>query len=305
MEKTAVQPHQRNFMGDHCSGICPEVVDAMGRANRDHVASYGDDSWTKHAQDLVRELFEKECLFYPVFNGTAANGLAIATMCESFNRVLCQEHDHMATDACSATSFYTHGLVLQTMGGKHGKLSPELLQRAVTDREGDYHTAKPGALSLTQATRLGTIYNRDEIATLTHIARNANLPVHMDGARFFAAVAALDVKPADISWKAGVDVLCLGGTKCGAAMAEGLVFFNKKLADSFLWRCKQAGQLASKMRFLSAQWAGLLEKNAWMNYARRANSVAKYLHRELENIKEVTILFPSRRTRYLSKCHWR
>jgi threonine aldolase len=178
-----------------------------------------------------------------------------------------------------------------TVSGKNGKLDPAAVERVVTKRD-DIHYPKPRVVSLTQATELGTVYTVAEIKAIWGVAKKHGLSMHMDGARFANAVASLNVAPKEITWQAGIDVLCFGGTKNGTAVGDAVVFFNSKLAEEFDYRCKQAGQLASKMRFLSAPWVGMLQDGAWLRHARHANGMAEYLHKGLRNLPEVKILFP-------------
>ena len=280
----------RHFASDNNAGICPEVLAAMTAANTGHAPGYGDDPWTRRAEELFREVFETDCEVFFVFNGTAANCLALWSLCESFHGVVCHRHSHIETDECGAPGFFMHGVTLLPADTQHGKLTPEAVREAATLRH-DFHSPQPRALSLTQATELGTVYQPGEIKALSEMARELNLAVHMDGARFANAVAGLGLAPADVTWRAGVDVLSFGGTKNGAQAGEAVVFFDRKLADNFRRRCKQSGQLASKMRFLSAQWVGLLENNTWLRYAAHANRMAAYLERKVAELPGVQIMF--------------
>jgi threonine aldolase len=281
----------RHFASDNNAAICPEVFAALAEANRDHAASYGDDPWTRRAERAVQDAFETDCEAYFVFNGTAANCLALWSACESFHGVICHQHAHIRTDECNAPAFFTHGVSLLGADGPDGKLTPAAAAEAFQQRH-DFHAPQPRALSLTQATELGTVYTPSEIGALTAFARERSLAVHMDGARFANAVAGLGVSPADVSWRAGVDVLCLGGTKNGAAAGEAVVFFDRALAANFRRRCKQSGQMASKMRFLSAQWVGMLEGGAWLRHAAHANAMATRLAQKLESVPGVSLASP-------------
>ncbi len=281
----------RHFASDNNAGICPEVLAALVEANQDHAPGYGDDPWTRRAEGLFRDMFETDCEVFFVFNGTAANCLALWSLCESFHGVVCHEHSHIKTDECGAPGFFMHGVSLLTAPSPEGKLTPDAVRAAHHQRH-DFHSPQPRALSLTQSTELGTVYSLDELHTLTALARELKLFTHMDGARFANAVVSLDCSPAEMTWRAGVDVLCLGGTKNGAATGEAVVFFNRKHADNFKRRCKQSGQLASKMRYLSAQWVGMLENDVWRRNATRANKVAIYLAGELANLPGVRLAHP-------------
>lgn len=281
----------RHFASDNNAGICPEVLAALAEANHDHAPGYGDDPWTRRAEALFRELFETDCEVFFVFNGTASNCLALWSLCESFHGVVCHEHSHIKTDECGAPGFFMHGVSLLPAASPQGKLTPEAVRAAHHQRH-DFHSPQPRALSLTQATELGTVYSLGELRTLHDLALELKLFTHMDGARFANAVAGLGVSPAEMTWRAGVDVLCLGGTKNGAASGEAVVFFHREHADNFKRRCKQSGQLASKMRFLSAQWVGLLENQVWLRNATRANDVAIYLAGKLAGLPGVRIAQP-------------
>ncbi len=279
------------FASDNYAGICPEAWQAMAAANQGFVPSYGDDPWTERACGLIRDLFETDCQVFFVFNGTAANSLALASLCLSFHSVICHDLAHVETDECGAPEFFSNGTKILHIEGAGGKLELDAVERAIT-RRSDIHYPKPRVLSITQATEVGTIYTVDEIGAACDLAGRYGLRVQMDGARFANAVAALGKSPAEITWKAGVDVLCLGGAKNGMAVGEAVVFFKKELAAEFDYRCKQAGQLASKMRFLAAPWIGMLESGAWLRNAQHANRCAAMLERELLSIKGVSIMYP-------------
>jgi threonine aldolase len=282
-------PLRRVFASDNYAGICPEAFAAFAEANAGHAPGYGDDAWTAAAADLLRALFETDCEVFFVFNGTAANSLALASLCQSYHSILCHETAHVETDECGAPEFFSNGTKVLTVGGPAGKIPPAAIGQMVRRRE-DIHYPKPRAVSITQATELGTVYTPAELKAIWAEARSHGLRVHMDGARFGNAVAALGVAPKELTWQAGVDVLCFGGTKSGMAMGEAVVFFDRELAREFDYRCKQAGQLASKMRFLAAPWVGMLRDGAWLRHARNANAKAELLARSLRALPEVQIL---------------
>jgi len=278
---------------DNTAGICPEAWAALEAANRGRLPSYGNDEWTARACDLLRTVFETDCEVFFVFNGTAANSLALAALCQSYHSVICHDYAHVETDECGAPEFFSNGTKILVATGADGKLDPAQVERVILKRT-DIHYPKPRALSLTQSTEWGTVYTVEELRGLTGVARRHGLAVQMDGARFANAAAALGARgggsPADITWRAGVDVLCFGGTKNGMNMTEAVVFFNRELAREFDYRCKQAGQLASKMRFLSSQWAGMLQDGAWLRRAGHANAMAARLAAALQAIPQVRIL---------------
>ncbi|MBS0631913.1 MAG: threonine aldolase [Verrucomicrobia bacterium] len=269
-----------SFASDNTAGLCPEAWAALAEANAGRAPSYGDDPWTAQAKKLFRDTFETDCEPFLVFNGTAANALALAALCRSpHTQILCHETSHVDVDECAAPEFFTGGAKVIPLPGPDGKLRPAEVERALLRGHG-VHYPKPGALSLTQSTELGTLYTPDEIRALTASAHARGLAVHMDGARFAnaaAALAARGVSPADFTWRAGVDALCFGGTKNGMLTTEAVVFFNRDLAREFEYRVKQGGQLASKMRFSSVQWVHLLRDGAWLRHGAHANAMARRL----------------------------
>ena len=285
-------PVRNQFASDNYAGVCPEAWEAMEQSNRGYVASYGDDAWTEKACLAIRDIFETDCEVFFVFTGTAANSLALASLCKSYHSVICHETSHVETDECGASEFFSNGTKVLLVPGPEGKVSLEAVEHTVL-RRSDIHYPKPRALSITQATELGTVYSVDELHAAGEVAKRFNLHVHMDGSRFANAVAALDVAPKELSWRAGVDVLCFGGAKNGLALGEAVIFFNRALAEEFDYRCKQAGQLASKMRYLAAPWAGLLQTGAWLKNAAHANRCARLLSEKLQEINGVTILYPA------------
>ncbi len=282
-----------HFASDNTSGICPEAWAKLDEANQGPLPSYGTDGWTQRACDLIRQIFEKpDAEVFFVFNGTAANSLALASLCQSYHSVICHEVAHVETDECGAPEFFSNGTKLLTARGAHGKLDPAAVAEVIQKRH-DIHYPKPRVLSLTQSTEFGTVYETAEIQELCSVARAHDLAVHMDGARFANAAARLadteHVSPADFTWRAGVDVLCFGGTKNGMNTSEAVVFFRPELAQEFDYRCKQAGQLAAKMRYLSSQWVGMLEAGAWLRHARHANAMTRRLTDLIRDIPQVEI----------------
>jgi threonine aldolase len=281
----------RQFASDNYAGVCPEAWDAMEEARHGHVSAYGEDEWTAKASDRIREIFEIDCEVFFAFNGTAANSLSLASLCRSYHSVLCHEHAHVERDECGAPEFFSNGTKVLLLPGENGKIQPEAIENEALRRT-DVHYPKPRAVSITQSTELGTVYSVDELRAIHEMTRKHGLHVHMDGARFANAVAALGAAPKEITWKVGVDVLCFGGTKNGTPVGDAVVFFNKELAREFDYRCKQAGQLASKMRFLSAPWVGLLRDDVWLGYGGHANAMAALMESELARLCGVTPMFP-------------
>jgi threonine aldolase len=281
----------RHFASDNYAGICPEALEAMLEANHGHEVSYGDDAWTARAADLLREVFETNCEVFFVFNGTSANSLSLASLCQSYHSILCHEMAHVEASECGAPEFFANGTKVLLLPGGGGKIDPGSIHAAVAKRT-DIHYPKPRALSLTQATEVGTVYSLGELQRLAEVARSYNLRMQMDGARFANAVVSLGCTPAEVTWKSGVDVLCFGGTKNGLAVGEAVVFFNLDLAKEFDYRCKQGGQLASKMRFLSAPWVGMLKNGAWLKHARHSNEMAKRLEAGMQGLPGVKVSYP-------------
>jgi threonine aldolase len=277
------------FASDNTAGICPEAWEAMAEANHGFQSSYGDDVYTRKACDQLRNLFETDCDVYFVFTGTAANALALASLCQSYHSVIAHQAAHVETDECGAPEFFSNGSKILLASGDGGKCDVADVQRLITQRK-DLHYPKPRVLSVSQSTEYGTVYRPDELNTLWQGVKHHGVHLHMDGARFANAVASLQVSPAEVTWRAGVEVLCFGGTKMGMAMTEAVVFFNKSLSEDFSWRCKQAGQLNSKMRFASAQWHRMLENDRWLKHARHANELAQSLARGLASIPGVQLL---------------
>ncbi len=283
--------NRRQFASDNYAGICPEAWAALAAANAGHEVSYGNDTWTQKASDLLREIFERDCDVFFVFNGTSANSLSLASLCQSYNSVLCHELAHVEVAECGAPEFFSNGAKVLLLAGANGKISPPEIERAVNKRT-DLHYPKPRVVSVTQATEVGTVYSLGEVRALVEVARRQGLRVQMDGARFANAVAALNVAPAELTWRAGVDVLCFGMTKNGIAVGEAVVFFDRELAREFDYRCKQGGQLASKMRFLSAPWTGMLKDGAWLRHAQHSNAMAQRLGKGLRGVPGVQISYP-------------
>jgi len=280
------------FASDNASGICPEAWAAIEEANTANVGSYGEDSYTEEACRLLCTVFERDVDVYFVFNGTAANSLSLSALCKSYHAIIAHKKSHIHTDECGGPEHFTGGSKILPCSGEHAKLTTAEIDRVVMKRR-DLHFPKPKAISVTQCTEFGTTYSVDELRTLTEFARSHHLHVHLDGARFSNAVASLGVSPAEITWKAGVDVMSFGLTKLGVGVGEAVVFFDRDLAEELDYRCKQAGQLASKMRFLTAGWCGLLRNNTWIEIARRANAHAQILREQLSLVPGVDLLFPT------------
>ena len=276
---------------DNTSAASTEIIEAIKLANDGHAKAYGADHYTEKLTAKFREVFEHpELTVYPVFNGSAANCLGLASLIRPYEAIIAHQHSHLEQDECGMPEFFTGGKILKT-AGENGKIDPAQAQSiiALAHANGIHHS-RPKVISITQSTEFGTTYKADEIAALSTLAKNHNLLLHMDGARFANAVANSGYKPANISWKAGVDVMSFGGTKNGALLAEAIIFFKPELARDFERIRKRAGQLASKQRFISAQLLALLEENLWIKNAAHANAMAARLGHGLLKIPHISIL---------------
>ncbi|MEG3976553.1 low specificity L-threonine aldolase [Microcoleus sp. herbarium8] len=282
-----------NFCSDNTAGVSPEIMTAIAAANCGAVMSYGDDEYTKRLQVKFSDLFETSVTVFPVATGSAANALALAVMTPTYGAVYCHAQSHINLDECGAPEFFTGGAKLVTLTGNHAKIEAETLGEIV-DRAGAgiVHHVQPAAVSITQATEAGTVYHPAEIARISEIVRSHNLHLHMDGARFANAVASLGCSPADITWRAGVDILSFGATKNGAMAAEAVVFFTQKLAKTFPFYRKRSGHLFSKMRFLSAQLEAYITDNLWLKNAVHANKMAVKLAADLAGVEQVKFCHP-------------
>ena len=274
--------HRPNFAfaSDNTAGVCPEALAAITSANAGRVPSYGADDLTAGSKAHFARIFETQCEVFFVFNGTAANALALSSICQRHHGILCHAQAHVDTDECGAPEFFTGGSKLIPITAPDAKLRPADLEPAL-HRGCSVHFPKIRALSLTQSTELGTVYAPSELRALADWAHGHHLAVHLDGARFANAAATLGARgghsPADLTWRAGIDVLCFGGTKNGLLNTEAVVFFNRELAREFDYRVKQSGQLGSKMRFAAAQWDAILRDGTWLRHAAHANHQAHTL----------------------------
>lgn len=262
-----------DFRSDNTAAIAPALLDAIVAANHGTAAGYGADSESTELNKAFTRFFGKEVAVFPVSTGTAANGLALAHICPPWGRIVAHAEAHIERDECGAVTFFS-GAQLDLLDGDHAKLTQIALASHLAAHAASIHAAPPKALSLTQATERGTIYQPDELHALTTVARQFGLRVHMDGARFANALVALGCDPADISWRAGVDVLCMGATKNGGYACEAVIFFDPQLAHDFAYRRKRAGQLGCKSRYAAAQWLAYLDQLVWHTQASHANACA-------------------------------
>lgn len=280
-----------NFASDNATGVAPEIMDAIQAANTGSAAPYGADAISRGLEKRFAEIFEHEVAVFPVATGTAANALALAALTSPWGAIFCHEDAHIATDECGAPEFFSAGAKLVTLPGAHGKLTPERVDEQCVGA-GVVHNVQPAAISITQQTEAGTVYNADEVAALGALTRRHRLGLHMDGARFANAVAALGCTPAASTWRAGVDVLSFGATKNGALAAEAVVFFDRARAAAFGFRRKRSGHLLSKMRFIAAQLDAYLRDELWLRNARHANAMAARLATGLASMRGAQLLHP-------------
>lgn len=284
-----------NFASDNTSGAAPGIMAALVAANEGYAMPYGKDAAMDVVRARVRETFEApEAEVFLVATGTAANALSLAILTDPWGAVFCHRNAHVEEDECGAPEFYTGGSKLVLVDGAHAKMTPETLHRAITltGRSG-VHNVQRGMVTITNATENGTVYSAAETAALCEVAKGFGLPVHLDGARFANAVAATGAAPADLTWRAGVDVLSFGGTKNGCMGVEAVVIFDPARAWEFELRRKRGGHLFSKHRYLSAQMAAYLEDGLWLRLARAANAAAARLSAGILTIAGAELVHPT------------
>jgi threonine aldolase len=280
-----------NFASDNTAPASPEILAALQAVNEGAVPSYGADTITARLRERLAATFEHDLVAHPVATGTAANALALATLVHPYGAVICAEEAHIATDECGAPEFYTGGAKLITLPSADGKILPgqiEAVMARATD--GGVHHVLPEAVSIAQATEWGTVYTPAEIAAIAAVCKRHGLKLHMDGARFANALVHEGCKPAALSWQAGVDVMSFGATKNGAMAAEAVLFFDPALAEGFERRRKRAGQLWSKLRYLSAQLDAYLDGGLWLRNAGHANAMATRLAQGLSTVPGVHLV---------------
>jgi len=265
-----------NFSSDNVTGVAPEILEAIGRANEGTASSYGADPYTARVEARFSEIFERECRVFPVATGTAANVLALSTLVPPYGAIYCHAESHINVDECGAPEFYSGGAKLVPLEGAGAKISADGLAASVAGA-GDVHHVQPAAVSISQTTELGAVYSPAETAAMAEVAKAHGLALHIDGARFANALVSLGCSPAELTWKAGVDVLSFGASKNGALAAEAVVFFDPARAGDFIFRRKRGGHLFSKMRFLSAQLEAYLTDELWLRNAAQANAMAARL----------------------------
>ena len=280
------------FASDNSGPVHPCVMEALAAANQDWALPYGEDDVTGRAIALVRDTFEvPDAAVYFVATGTAANAIALATLTQPYDTLFCTTQAHIEEDECNAPEFYSGGAKLTLIESHDARMDPQALSAAI-EKLGSLHGPQPGAVSITQVTERGTLYTLDQIAQIARIAKGAHLPLHLDGARFANACSALGCSAAEMSWKAGVDVVSFGGTKNGLMGVEAVVFFNPDHARAFELRRKRGGHLFSKGRYLGAQMEAYLSDNLWLDLAARSNGAAAKLITGLKAIERVRFDHP-------------
>lgn len=282
-----------NFVSDNAYGAAQEMLEALRAVNDGAVPSYGEDALTARLNAELARVFEHEVVVFPVITGTAANALALSTLAPPHGTIFCHRDAHIATDECGAPELFTQGARLSILDGTHGKITPAELEEAVSHiAVGSVHHSQPAAVSITQAAEMGTCYRPDEVRSISVAVQGQGMKLHMDGARLANALAFLGCKPAEVTWKAGVDALSFGMTKNGALAAEAVVFFRREDVQAFEFRRKRFGHLVSKMRFVAAQLLCGLESDRWLDWAGMANAFARTLAERLGGIAGVEIIHP-------------
>ena len=292
MTKIKTKRDRVKFASDNVAGACPEVLDAIIKANDGDSTPYGNDQISTELQDKFSEIFEKEVIVFPTASGTAANALALATMTPSFGNVYCHKLSHINTDECGAPEFYTGGGKLVTLNGVKGKITAEELDQVISGK-GIVHHTQPSSVSITQVCETGEVYQLDEIKKISEVTHKHNLSIHMDGARFANALVSLNATPAEMTWKAGIDVLSFGATKNGCIAAEAIIFFKKDLVGNVAFLMKRAGHLLSKMRFVSAQLDAYISNDVWLRNAKHANKMGKRLSDGLKEHSDINLTYPT------------
>ena len=282
-----------NFASDNGAGVAPEILQAIVASSRIIAPAYGADDYTRRAAAMLSDVFETRIQAFLVATGTAANALALASLAKPFEAVFCHEEAHIHDDECGGPEFFTGGAKLVGIAGNDGKITPEALRETLARfPRGLVKSSQPGALSLSQATEAGTIYRTGEIAELCDIAHAAGIGAHMDGARFANALLASGASPAQMTWRAGIDVLSFGATKNGALACEAVVFFDTARAANFAYLRKRGGHTLSKGRFLGAQMEAYLRDGLWLRLAQKANAAARRLGEGLAKAPGVRFAWP-------------
>ncbi len=280
------------FASDNVTSACPEIMDALIEANSGIAESYGDDEWSSILKTKLSEVFETDLEVYLAVTGTASNALALSALAPVYGKIYCHELSHINTDECGAPELFTGGAKLIPMRSSNGRINAIELCEIVRG-SGNVHVTQPSVVSITQSCETGTVYQLQDIRDISEVAHELNMRVHMDGARFANALVSLDVSPAEMTWKSGVDVLTLGGTKNGCLAAEAIIFFKHEMVGDFPFLHKRSGQLLSKMRFISSQLNAYVSDNVWIRNAKHANSMAKILSEGLNHYSNIELAYPT------------
>jgi len=282
-----------DYRSDNTGRAAPEILEALVRANTGTALGYGADEWTARLQERFRDLFATPVRVFPVATGTAANALSLAAASPSWGLVYCSEAAHINTAEANAAGFFGGGLKLVPVAGPHGRVDPDAFARSLAViQPGQLHRGQPAVVNITQASDVGTVYPLAEIRAVAEIAKRRRLKVHMDGARFANALARLECSPAEMSWRAGVDILSFGATKNGGALCDAIVVFNPELADGLAVQLRRAGQVWSKMRFASAQLMAYVENGLWLQLAAASNAVAARIAGGIEAVPGLRLVAP-------------
>jgi threonine aldolase len=291
------------FASDNVTSACPEVMDAVIEANSGISKSYGDDEWSSRLKEKLSEVFETNVEVFLTVSGTASNALALSALAPVYGKIYCHELSHINTDECGAPELFTGGAKLNPMRSSNGRIKAKELDEIVRG-SGNVHVTQPSVVSITQSCETGTVYQLDEIQEISKIAYKHKMSVHMDGARFANGLVSLGVSPAEMTWKSGVDVLTLGGTKNGCLAAEAIIFFKPEMVGNFPFLHKRSGQLLSKMRFISSQLNAYVSDDVWIRNASHANAMAKILSEGLNAFSNINLAYPTESNEvfvYLSK----
>ena len=291
-DKIKTKRKRVKFASDNVSGACPEVLESIIKANNGIAPPYGNDEISGILQEKFSKIFEKDVVVYPTASGTASNALALSALSPVFGNIYCHKFSHINVDECGAPEFYTGGAKLVPLKGTDGKITPDELEKNIGGF-GIVHHTQPSIVSITQATETGEVYTLDQIKKISNIAHKNKLKMHMDGARFANALVSLDVSPAEMTWKSGIDILSFGATKNGCIAAEAIVIFNKDLVGNLPFLLKRSGHLLSKMRFVSAQLDAYISNDVWLKNAKNANNMAKKLSDGLISTNQVKLEYPT------------
>ena len=281
-----------NFASDNHYGVHPRILESLLEANTGSAMAYGGDDWSKKSEEQLSEVFEKEIRVFWVTTGTAANGLSLSAITPPYGAVLCHSEAHIIGDECNSAEFFTAGAKIIGLQGPDGKITAAVLEKCLKGFIRGERDPKPKAVSITNATELGTVYSVAETLAISRLIKPRGMKLHMDGSRFANAVAGLGCSPAELTWKAGIDLMSFGATKNGALLLDAVIFFDLQVAEDFAHRRVRAGQQVSKARYLGAQMAAYLQDGLWLDNARRANALARKLAEGLRQSSTVRVAHP-------------